>query len=107
MDTLRQGTEQTPNYQHPMKKSYHLARGVYYLPERVYDRWVYFAIASDGRLLDMWRGRRGEADFELVSGLSILLDIEDPLRARLTLVRPMPVSTASSSRLSPSSRRRA
>lgn len=89
-----------------MKKSYHLARGVYYLPERVHDRWVYFAIASDGRLVDMWRGRRGEADFELVSGLSILLDIEDPLRARLTLVRPMPASP-SCSRHALSSRRRA
>lgn len=86
---------------------YPLTRGVYYLPDRAYGRWVYFAITSQGRLLDMWRARRGEADFEIVSGLSILLDIEDPLRTRLTLVRPTLASTASTSRHDPSSQRRA
>lgn len=69
-----------------------LARGVYRSGAKVRRRWVYFAIASDGLLLEMWRAAVGQWDAEVISALGILLKLEDPParnRARFKVLRPI------------------
>lgn len=65
---------------------YPVPRGIYKLPHRIAGRRVFLAITSEGALLEMWRGRLTETDFELLAALDVLLDIADPLRANLKLV---------------------
>lgn len=65
---------------------YDVPRGIYRLPHRIAGRRVFLAITSEGELLEMWRGRLGETDLELLAALDILLELADPLRANLKLV---------------------
>lgn len=64
-------------------------RGVYRYRHKVRGRWVYYALASTGEVLDCWRPRKHETDADVVWALSVILRIEDRRHLRLVrLTRP-------------------